>query len=334
MESALLSVVVPVYQGGRFLEELTARLGEVRSDLESLKAPIRLGEVIFVDDGAKDDSGVVLSRLEKAHGWIRVVTLSKNFGQHPATIAGILHASGDWVASLDEDLQHRPGDLVSLLKHAIRAGLDVVYASPRGDVHGSRYRDLGSRGFKRVVGRLVGNPFIPLFNSYRMMRGSIARAAAAVCGTDPYFDIALCWFTSRIGSLRLELRDRRFLEQKESGYSLRALVRHGGRMLSSSEMRFLRLGAGIGLLALAGSVFLSLVVVGVKILRPEVIEARGWVSLVLLISFFGGLSSLLVGILVELMTNLVIRAKGKPAFFVVDRSRDAMLAAWAADSAP
>jgi hypothetical protein len=179
------------------------------------------------------------------------------------------------------------------------------------------------------MGRLTGNPHVPLFNSFRMMRGSIARAAAAVCANDPYFDIAISWFTDRIGSVPLELTDRRFIESRQSGYSLRALVRHAARMLLASEMKFLRLGAVIGIFALAGSVLLSAVVVAIKIWNPDAIHARGWVSLVLLISFFGGLTALLGGVLVELTSGLAARAKGKPEYFVVDRSGDALLRAWA-----
>jgi glycosyltransferase involved in cell wall biosynthesis len=329
MECVLISVVVPVYHGERFLDELCTLLGEVRSKLQEEESPVRIGEVICVDDGSVDDSRLVLAKLQQTRDWVHIITLSRNFGQHPATIAGILHSSGDWVASLDEDLQHRPADLIPLLRHAIRNGLDIVYAKPRGEVHQSRVRDWGSRGFKALVGRLTGNRFIPFFNSFRMMRGSIARAAAAVCANDPYFDIAACWFTDRIGALALDLTDRRFIEEKESGYPLRSLVRHAGRMLLSSEMKIFRLGAVIGTLALASSVLLSLVVVAIKILRPAEIEVRGWVSLVVLISFFGGLLSMLVGVLIELTTNLVVRAKGKPAFFVVDRAQDLPLKGWA-----
>ena len=147
MDCALLSVVVPVYQGERFLEELCQRLAAVRARLAAEAAPIRLGETIFVDDGSIDDSRSVLGRLESAHDWIHVITLSRNFGQHAATIAGILHSSGDWIASLDEDLQHRPEDLVRLLKYAVREGLDIAYARPLGEVHRSPMRDGTSRGF-------------------------------------------------------------------------------------------------------------------------------------------------------------------------------------------
>jgi glycosyltransferase involved in cell wall biosynthesis len=190
--------VVPVYQGADHLPALLTALEDVRRELDSADSPVRLGEAIFVDDGSADGSDAVLARLTREHPWITVVPLSRNFGQHPATIAGILHCSGDWVATMDEDLQHHPRYLVPLLRQAVRRSSDVVYARPKGRVHKSRLRDLGSSAFKALMSRLTSNPHVRDFNSFRMMRGSIARAAASVCAHDPYFDVAMSWFTDRI----------------------------------------------------------------------------------------------------------------------------------------
>lgn len=329
MLPATLSVVVPVYQGAEHLPALLDALVAVRARLDSSNSPVRLAEACFVDDASIDESSRVLEELKAAHPWITVITLSRNFGQHPATIAGILHSSGDWIASLDEDLQHDPEQLVPLLKKAIRETHDVVYAKPVGAVHRSWVRDAGSVGFKNVMSRLTGNPHVRNFNSFRMMRGGVARASAAVCAHDPYFDVALSWFTERIGTLPIEMRDSRYFEQKRSGYTLRSLGRHAGRMLASSRLTYFRLGSAVGIAALAGSILMCLAVVGIKLFRPSAIQARGWVSLVILISFFGGLISLLTGILVELTSSLVARARGKPTFFVVDRGGDAELMEWA-----
>ncbi|NND01630.1 MAG: glycosyltransferase, partial [Acidimicrobiia bacterium] len=87
-----LSVVVPVYSGEDHLVDLVSELDVVRKQWEAEEAPIRLGEVIFVDDASIDGSASVLAKIETEHPWIRVITLSRNFGQHPATVAGILHA--------------------------------------------------------------------------------------------------------------------------------------------------------------------------------------------------------------------------------------------------
>ena len=221
-----LSTVTPVYQGEKYLRDLVAQLLVLKTSLEAEGCPVVLSEAIFVDDGSIDQSSVVLAELQGVHPWVKVIQLSRNFGQHPATIAGILHSGGDWVATLDEDLQHPPEKLPRLLKQAIAGSLDVVYAHPEGSVHGSAMRDTLSRLYKRMLSQLSGNPHVRQFNSFRMLRGSVARAAAALCGHETYLDVSLCWFTNRIGSVSLPLRDIRYLADKKSGYNFWSLLRH------------------------------------------------------------------------------------------------------------
>lgn len=329
MEKVYLSTVTPVFQGADYLPELVEALAAARDEFESKNLPIELTEAIFVNDEPIDQSPRLLEDLRTTYPWVKTVQLSRNFGQHPATVAGILHSSGDWVATLDEDLQHHPRLLLPLLLHCVTRNLDVVYAKAESPVHQSGFRDVSSRLFKSLVSKLTGNPHIRKFNSFRMMRGSIGRAAAAVSAHDTYFDISVSWFTNRIGTLTLPIKDRRYIEQGRSGYGVSELMRHGWKMMSSSELRILRVGATLGVLSLLGSFVLAAATIVAKILFPETIPVPGWTSLLLAILFFGGLISFLAGIGLELITALVVQAKGKPAFFVIDRNKDDFLRSWA-----
>jgi hypothetical protein len=171
---------------------------------------------------------------------------------------------------------------------------------------------------------VAGNPGVADFNSFRMLRGSIARAAAAVSRQETYFDVALYWFSDRVGALPLEIRDPR--RQAESGYSFRSLLDHARRLLISSQVRPFRMGAVAGLGALGASVTGAAAVVALKMFRPGAIDLPGWASLIVVTLFFGGLLCLLIGIALEYLSSLYQQELGKPTFFVVDRSRDALLA--------
>lgn len=324
MEKVYLSTVTPVYQGAAYLRDLCAELAALKTALAEEGGPLELLEAIFVNDSAVDESPEVLAELQAEYPWVKAVHLSRNFGQHPATVAGILHSSGDWVATLDEDLQHHPKHLIPLLVEAISRHRDVVYAKAEGDVHKAFYRNASSKLYKAMVSWMVGNPGVRLFSSFRLMRGSIARAAASVSTHDTYFDVVLSWFTNRVGSLILPLIDPRPTDK--SGYNFRALLRHARRMLISSEIKPLRLGATIGMATLAASLLLSVWTLVVKLLYPESIQVRGWTSLILAIAFFGGLASLLIGIALEYLSALLVHAHGRPTFFVIDRSKDRLLA--------
>lgn len=325
MNTIAISTVTPVYSGEAYLPELVGRLAKVKQDWEKQEKPFRLVESIFVLDGAIDGSAKVLADLVCRYPWIHVVTLSRNFGQHPATMAGILYSSGDWIATLDEDLQHDPRCLVELLKQAAAEEIDVMYAAPISQVHNYGLRDVASRGCKAVLSRVLGNPHIHKFNSFRLIRGVIARAAASVCSHETYFDIGLCWFTTRIGTVGLNLQDRRHLEGRRSGYTFRSLVQHARRLVISSHSKVLGVGAWIGGLAMFCSVAAGIGVVILKFLAPERIGVQGWTSLVLVVLFFGGLTSMLLSIVLEFLTNMSLHTQGKPTFFVVNRSADEIL---------
>src|SRR2546428_334970 len=130
-----LSFVVPVYRGEQHLRDLVARQEAFRAQLESSGAPIRLIEVIFVCDEPIDGSASLLASLSRERPWISVIHLAKNSGQHAATAAGMLHTSGDWVVTMDEDGQHDPSRVHSLLESALPKSFDICYATPTSGVH-------------------------------------------------------------------------------------------------------------------------------------------------------------------------------------------------------
>jgi glycosyltransferase involved in cell wall biosynthesis len=324
-EKIRVSTITPVYAGADYLEDLVEEIGRLRKRWLDEDAPVLLEEAIFVDDEAIDDSARILDRLEKTHDWVRVIHLSRNFGQHPATIAGVLHSSGEWLVTLDEDLQHPPREIPSLLAEAVLEHHDVVYASALVPVHESWLRDLGSRGFKALMHKATGNQHIGSFNSFRLMRGAVARAAASVCAHETYFDIVLGWFTTRIGVLAMALKDDRYIRSGASGYSLRKLLSHARRMAVTSHSKLLRGGAFVGTLALGTAVVYGAVVGLQRLLSPESIPVQGWTSLFLTVLFFGGILSLLIGVVIEYLAVVMLHTQGKPTFFVIDRSSDYVL---------
>jgi len=114
-----LSVVIPVYNEERNLDALYARLAPV---LDRTGRPY---EVIFVDDGSADRSLDVLRRLHAAHRAVRIIALNRNYGQHAAVFAGLDHARGEVMVTLDADLQNPPEEIPRLLAQ-VEAGHDVV----------------------------------------------------------------------------------------------------------------------------------------------------------------------------------------------------------------
>lgn len=323
-----VSLVVPIYAAEPYLDDLVDQVQHVRDMWNEARAPVEVTELILVDDAAIDGSAVLMKRLADECPWIVRLHLSRNYGQHAATVAGILHASGDWIVTLDEDLQHPPSSIHELLSGAVSHEVDVVYANSLKGPHGGTWRDSASRGFKWFMEWLTGNPHLRHINSFRLIRGAIGRAAASSCGHDTFFDINLSWFTQRIEVLEMELEDTRYIESGKSGYSFRSLVKHALRMLYSSQLRFLELGMGVGVLLCTVSFVGGLYYLVLRLISPEAIPVQGWTSLFLVICLTAGVLALMLGMVLKYLSTLVLNAHGKPVFFMVDRGQDARLAEW------
>lgn len=331
-QTVTLGTVTPVYRGASYIPELVKALDDVRTTINRSGVPLQLVESIFVVDEAPDESGLLLEEAAANHPWVRVVTLSSNFGQHPATLAGIMYSSTDWLVTLDEDLQHHPRYILDLLRLAISEEADLVYGVSETVVHASWYRNLGSKIVKRVVSWLSGNVYIRYFNSFRLIRGDLARAAASLASHAAYLDLTLCWFTSRIHTKYLPLSDPR--SAKESGYSIGTLVRHAQRLLMASNLR------GFGVLGLLAALSVALAIaglIGVFVLRfafPGAVTLQGWASLMVVNFLYGGCTVFVASLSLAFVISLYHHALGKPVFYVVDRSKDKVLRnAWKHDTA-
>jgi glycosyltransferase involved in cell wall biosynthesis len=323
-----VAIVVPVYAGEAYLRELARQVELVRLQWQADRGPANLTSLLFVTDDPVDNSAAVVEELAAKHDWIRVVTLSRNYGQHPATIAGILNTEEDWVVTLDEDLQHPPARIADLLAQAVGSKSDIVYGHPQSAVHEARSRDVSSRLFKRVIAIVSGDRLILEANSFRLIRGAIARAAAKTVGYDTYFDVALFWFTRRVTTVKMVLKDIRYIESGESSYRFHSLLSHARRLLFSNQIRVLRFGALVGGLAAMASAAVGLLVFALRILAPDLIGVSGWASLMITIAFLGGALMLMLGIAQEILSLLLMRSSGRPVFFVVDRSGDRAIASW------
>lgn len=317
-----ISTVTPVYAGQDYLTELVEKLDKVRSLFNALNDQLKLEECIFVLDGPRDESAVVLQRIQNDHAWVRTVELSKNFGQHNATAAGILHSSGDWIVTLDEDLQHPPEAIPRLLKEAVKDSSDVLFAIPNKGAHNSLFRDFSSLFAKKLIGIISGSAAVQSFGSFRVIRGQIARAAASVCTHQTYFDIALTWFTDRIICSRLEMKDQRYEKHKISGYSLGSLLGHAKRLLLSSEVRFFQLALFVSGISVMLALGLLTWVLFSYFVTPDEFMTQGWASLMSVNLFFGGAFAVLIGFTLEILRSGQFHSQGKPTFFVVDRAND------------
>jgi glycosyltransferase involved in cell wall biosynthesis len=316
-----LSVVVPVYRGAATLDALIAELAPL---VESFRTPAghlaRIDEVLLVHDCGPDDSDVVMRRLAASHDWVRLVWLSRNFGQHAATLAGMASSGGDWVATLDEDGQHDPADLGAMLDRALSERADVVYAAPLNPPPHGFLRNLASRQAKWSLRWLTGTPQARSFNSYRLVLGEVARTVAAYAGSGVYLDVALGWVARRVRTCPVRLRPE---GDRRSGYRPRTLLSHYWRMVLTGGTRLLRTVSLLGFLLAATGLVLAVVIVWMRL--EDHIEVPGWTSLAVVLLLSSGFILFALGVVAEYIGVAVNMAMGKPLYVIVGDGRNGPL---------
>jgi glycosyltransferase involved in cell wall biosynthesis len=316
-----VSIVIPVYQGERTLGALVKEIA-----LLSVPTPTAAGhefqvtELLLVSDHGPDHSDQVIRELAAAYDFIRPVWLSRNFGQHPATLAGMASSSGDWIVTMDEDGQHNPADIGDFLDVALREGSQLVYADPVNRPPHNVLRNGSSRLAKWVFSTFLIGTSQATFQSYRMVLGEIGRSVAAYAGSGVYLDVAMGWVAGPTAACPVRLRDE---GARRSGYSTRALLSHFWHLVLSSGTRALRLVSALGVLFAVGGVAFAIYLLVVRLTSDAI--TQGWTSTAVLVLVSTGAILFSLGVIAEYVGVAVNMAMGKPLYLIVGDPKDGPL---------
>lgn len=310
-----ISLVVPVYRGEKTLDTLVKEILPLTQETAT-QGGLRfmVTELLLVHDCGPDRSDIVIERLAAEFAFVRPVWLSRNYGQHAATLAGMASATGEWVVTLDEDGQQDPLDIGKMLDVAVRGCLQLVYCQPTNAPPHGWLRNVASRAAKAITGKLLGNRAVGRFNSFRLVDGEIARTLAAYCGNGVYLDIGLFWITGRIGHCPLALREEM---DRPSGYTYWKLLGHFWNLVFTTGTRPLRLITLMGFCSVAFAVAIALYALYVKLMGN--LPVQGWASLLIIVAFFSGCILTALGVIAEYMAVTMGIVMGKPLYVVATK---------------
>ena len=297
-----ISVVVPVYRSQDTLRELCRRLAVA---LESLDCSF---ELILVEDCGGDDSWRVIQDIVREDARVRGIQLSRNFGQHAATICGFAHARGRWVATLDDDLEQTPEYLPELYKKA-QEGYSLVYGIYPGRSH-KAWRNITSD-----VARWLFNKAIPSLNyaytSYRLIRGDIARTLTQFDSPFPFVDGYLSWVTNSYATVEVPHGTR---AHGVSNYTLGKLITHTLNIFVTFSDLPLRMATWIGLGTFVIGMAWLTTILGRYLIGG--IAVSGYASIMAGILLFGGVQLLVLGVFGEYLGRMNFKSSKKPLFLV------------------
>ncbi|MCF4120117.1 glycosyltransferase [Antribacter sp. KLBMP9083] len=308
-----ISVVIPVYQGSRTLPGVLSEIDVLTKGFTTPGGADGLvAEVLLVFDHGPDGSDATIRELAERYEYVRPVWLSRNFGQHAATLAGMASSGGDWIVTLDEDGQHDPAEMMGLLDAAVENRATVVYGAPSNPAPHGFLRNLASKGSKKVIEMVLGGTDTSSYQSYRLVLGEVGRSVAAYAGAGVYLDVALGWVAGDVALAPVTLREE---GGRRSGYSFRRLLSHFWRMVLTSGTRGLRLVAGLGMFLAAVGVVIAVYLAVTRILGADV--PSGWTSMMMVTLVTSGAVLFSLGIVAEYVGVAVNMAMGKPLYLIV-----------------
>ena len=306
--------MIPVFNGAQTIEPVVDAALSVfaeQPELADLRSGGRL-EVILVNDGSSDDSEAVCRHLAARHsGVVRFLQLSRNFGEHPAVMAGLHETRGRYAIVLDDDGQHPPQEAVRLWRAIRERGCDVVYGRYREKRH-HWFRNIGSRLNGAAATWLLRKPRHLYLSSFKAISSFVVREVTRYEGPFPYIDGLIFQVTDRIEQIDVEHGPR---QAGRSGYTFRKLVRLWMNMFLGFSTAPLRAAVMLGFGTSAFSALLLLAVILDKLfVNPQV--PVGIPTVLIAIALFAGLQMFLLGMLGEYIGRIVLTQNGQPQSIV------------------
>ncbi|MGC1550848.1 MAG: glycosyltransferase family 2 protein [Rhodanobacter sp.] len=297
-----VSIVVPVYGGSSALAKLCRRLAATMQS-----AGLR-HEVILVDDRGQTETWGRICAVANQDPHVTGLRLSRNFGQHAATICGIAHAHGKWIVTMDDDLEHPPEAIPALLA-AGDEDHPLVYGVFEKRTHAA-YRNWSSELMRRMLKRAFPD-LNEDYCSFRAIHTPLAKRLDRFGLNRPYIDGMLSWLTASAATVSVPHEQR---QHGESAYTLRKLVSHAANIFVTFSTLPLRIATYSGA-SLAVLSFLYLLYVVYGRLSGSITDP-GYASLMSVVLFACGIQLLILGVVGEYIGRLMGATFRRPVYAI------------------
>ncbi|HXN30456.1 MAG TPA: glycosyltransferase family 2 protein [Polyangiaceae bacterium] len=305
-ETIAYSVVVPVYNEEGNVEALASR---VVAAMEKVGEPF---ELLFVDDGSRDRTPELLSKVAARDPRIRVVRFTRNYGQEAAVEALYLNARGRWLIQMDGDLQHPPEEIPALIAKK-EEGYDVVYAVREGR-RDALLRVAASYTMQWSMRSLMEIELPEDVSTFRLMSAPIARLVAALPERRKFFSALLVWSGARIGTVRVRHEAR---HAGATHYNFTKLLNHTFDLIVGFSSKPLRYIGTLGFVFAVAGLGLGGWVIARKLLWNYGI--MGWPSLFASVVILGGVQLIATSVIGEYIARIYVQAQARPLYNIAER---------------
>lgn len=300
-----ISFVIPCYYSEKTVSDVIARI--IRTVMRNEKYDY---EIVCVNDGSKDGTYATLRELSKNNRKIRVIDLSRNFGQHAALMAGFNYVTGDLVMCLDDDGQNPPEEMFAIIDK-LEEGYDLVSAKYEKESNRSLMRRLGSRISFAMSRYLINMPKGVELNSYYGMKRFVVDEIIKYRNAYPFVHGLALRVTRNIVNVKIRHDER---AAGVSNYRFKSLVKLWLNGFTAFSEKPLRLAAITGVLcALTG--FVAAIVIIIQRLTGH-IQSMGYASMMAALLLFSGIIMMFLGLLGEYVGRMYICMNNAPQYVI------------------
>jgi len=299
-----VTIVIPVFNGSPTITKL------VTECIQSFEEFFDL-EIVLINDCSEDNSyDVCLCIQERYPSTITFLSLSKNFGEHNAVMAGLHHSSGDFVVTLDDDGQNPPQEALNLINYAVKENLDVVYSYYPKKKH-NLVRNLYSWLNGKVANLMLRKPVGLYLSSFRSMSRFTVQEIIKYDLPYPYVDGLILRSISNIGALETKHKSR---ISGKSGYTFKKLFRLWLNMFTNFSVLPLRIASFLGFVFALLGMLIGVFTLYERFLNPNL--PVGWATIAVLCSILGGVQLMALGMIGEYLGRIFLGMNRQPQFIV------------------
>lgn len=303
-----ISIIVPCYNEEEVLKDFYNKTINVLEEANKYEY-----EIIFIDDGSKDETLNILKEMKKINKKLRIVSFSRNFGKEAGIYAGLRNATGDLIVVMDADLQHPPETILEMIK-GIEEGYDVVTTIRKNRKGEPAIRSFFSRLFYKIMQKFDGIDLKQGSQDFRMMTKQVANAILELKEYNRFSKGIFNWVGFNVKYIEIDNVERKKGNTKWSFYKLFKYAMEGFVSFTTTPLKISTiLGTIISIIS-----FISVITI---ILQTVIFgkDVPGYASIITSVLFIGGIQLLSIGILSEYTSKIYLEIKDRPKYIVKEK---------------
>jgi glycosyltransferase involved in cell wall biosynthesis len=302
-----LSIVVPVYNEGETIHQLVTRLTSVVENVTDNY------EIIFVNDGSRDNSLPQLIQYCSKNPKLHYISFSRNFGHQIAIMAGMEHASGKAIVTIDGDLQDPP-ELIAEMYERFKEGYKVIYAKRSKRKGESFFKLFTAKMFYRLMAKMVSFEIPVDVGDYRLISHDVMVYLKNMKEYDKYIRGQIAWLGFKSTYVTYERDERKF---GTTNYPFKKMLRLAFNGITAFSDSPLKLATKLGFVVCFISFLIILYALYGYYFDKNTVP--GWASTIISLTFLGGVQLLSLGILGEYISRIINNVRERP-LYVIDKT--------------